>query len=502
MWALAEALPFLRRLSVSHCRGLVEVAAFSGRHGDGVTGVVTGGGEEVQELCNGVGALVVAAEPEGVEEADGVDGEEGPSGPGRTAAAAAAAAAAAVVGVAGDETEDGGDDDEEEEMEEGEGVEKEEEVVGDDDVAEEASPPDDTAESAGAGAGRGGVDGLAGCGDARAGPAPGGGEKKGRRRGGEGKGRRARNSSGSPRDEEEQQQQQQRGQGDAHGRANGGKQSERGGRRRRKSSVGTAGDCSEAEEAGGDGGGVDDDGRSAESKDGASGGGKGRRRKAGAAGGKRGDKVSRKEARAAAKKKSPVEEDGGGGGGGRRGRDDALDGEEDCGKDGEDACQGLEFRVDGKTRVKLERLAAALPRCGDSTIEPERGVLLGGEILVRCMRVHVHVLRVSLLSTYQYPTIPTTNHNNWFLLVSTQPQFSFFRLCSVFVLRLALAGLVHREPGRKKAGAGRPSCIRFLQDKCPRSAAECAWAHLPMHVRVSLKYIVGLFGTQTCLCCV
>ena len=90
--------------------------------------------------------------------------------------------------------------------------------------------------------------------------------------------------------------------------------------------------------------------------------------------------ISRREARAVAKKKAPLEECGGGGGGcehfagsrgkgkrgvcgGRRGRDDALE-DEQLGEDGEDFCQGLEFRVDGKTRVKLERLAAALPRCG------------------------------------------------------------------------------------------------------------------------------------------
>lgn len=41
----------------------------------------------------------------------------------------------------------------------------------------------------------------------------------------------------------------------------------------------------------------------------------------------------------------------------------------------------------------------------------------------------------------------------------------------------------NREPGRKQVG--RPSCIRFLQDKCPNSAAECTWAHLPMHVRIA-----------------
>ncbi|CAN0455593.1 unnamed protein product, partial [Ectocarpus sp. 8 AP-2014] len=43
-----------------------------------------------------------------------------------------------------------------------------------------------------------------------------------------------------------------------------------------------------------------------------------------------------------------------------------------------------------------------------------------------------------------------------------------------------------REPGRKKVG--RPSCIRFLQDKCPNSARDCSWAHLPMHPPKTLKF--------------
>lgn len=33
---------------------------------------------------------------------------------------------------------------------------------------------------------------------------------------------------------------------------------------------------------------------------------------------------------------------------------------------------------------------------------------------------------------------------------------------------------------------GRPSCIRFLQSRCPHSAGDCTWAHLPMHVRLLL----------------
>ncbi|CAM9198822.1 unnamed protein product [Ectocarpus sp. 13 AM-2016] len=88
-------------------------------------------------------------------------------------------------------------------------------------------------------------------------------------------------------------------------------------------------------------------------------------------------------------------------GGGKRAQGD---GDDDYGEDGGDVCQGLEFRVDGKTRDKLERLAAALPR----------------------------------------------------------------------------------EPGRKKVG--RPSCIRFLQNKCPNSARDCSWAHLPMHPPKTLKF--------------
>lgn len=65
-----------------------------------------------------------------------------------------------------------------------------------------------------------------------------------------------------------------------------------------------------------------------------------------------------------------VEEGGrkgeGNGGGDSRGRgkracDDVPEGF-DTEDDGGDVCQGLEFTVDGKTRAKLERLAAALPR--------------------------------------------------------------------------------------------------------------------------------------------
>ncbi|CAM9732322.1 unnamed protein product, partial [Ectocarpus fasciculatus] len=49
-----------------------------------------------------------------------------------------------------------------------------------------------------------------------------------------------------------------------------------------------------------------------------------------------------------------------------------------------------------------------------------------------------------------------------------------------------LAAALPREPGRKKVG--RPSCIRFLQDKCPNSARDCVWAHLPMHPPKTLKF--------------
>ncbi|CAM9925190.1 unnamed protein product, partial [Laminaria digitata] len=134
-----------------------------------------------------------------------------------------------------------------------------------------------------------------------------------------------------------------------------------------------------------------------------------------------GGKLNRKARAAAKKNRSKLQDDtemaGGGGGGDGVGRGISAEarGGKGGGKDGskagqrgdafgeddaEDVFQGMEFRVDGKTRDKLERLAAVLPR----------------------------------------------------------------------------------EPGRKKQG--RPSCIRFLQEACPRSAAECPWAHLAMHASI------------------
>ncbi|CAM9785886.1 unnamed protein product [Scytosiphon promiscuus] len=347
--ALAEALPFLRRLSLSGCRSLVEIAPSSGRRGDGVTGgwVADGGGS-----IDGV--LRVDEGGQGEEE----EGEE-----------------------EGDE----GEEDEEDgklEGEEGEGDEAEE--------GAERGPPSG--------------------GDAQ-------------------------------RLEEHEEDEEIGGLG---GREEGHPEEQSppvlvpkgksGGRRRRKASIGSAGADSDADrhDKRPAKNGEDDDlstakgGKSGRRKVGDDGGG------GGGGGGRRKDKgeprVTRKEARAAAKKQhgSGRLEDGTGveaageitggarggkgkrggrgGGGGKRGQEDDVLEDDGSGGDGGDVCQGLEFRVDGKTRVKLERLAAALPR----------------------------------------------------------------------------------EPGRKQAG--RPSCIRFLQDKCPNSAADCTWAHLPMHPPKTLKF--------------